>query len=274
MVTVRATCLRSVKADGKEPPAALGVVVSSPTGKDPHDRVLRTPRQEENGRHSRWPGAASSSLVSRSRACRPEAGPILPVGAPSRPCHGTVGFCALSPVGGTCRDGSHPGDLGSSPPRPCGPLCRPEAGVPSRPRHCAIGYTRSHAHPSPRCGKSGPSCDGEYEKYGLAACGQSGVRAESGQSSRWGRGPRLTRRAREEPPPGETIMIGSSRTPRLASKKGAAAGRVSGRGIRDWKRVRNSSWQSAVSSALVSRSRAMPTGGRRSLASVPLGRVG
>ncbi len=34
--------------------------------------------------------------------------------------------------------------LGSSPPRPCGPLCRPEAGVPSRPCHCAFGYTPSH----------------------------------------------------------------------------------------------------------------------------------
>ena len=45
--TVCRTCLRSVKADGKERPATLGVVVSSPTGKNPHDRVLRTPRQEE-----------------------------------------------------------------------------------------------------------------------------------------------------------------------------------------------------------------------------------
>ena len=41
--------------------------------------------------------------------------------------------------------------LGSSPPRPCGPLCRPEAGVPSRPRHSAIGSTRSRAHPRCRC---------------------------------------------------------------------------------------------------------------------------
>ena len=34
--------------------------------------------------------------------------------------------------------------LGSSPPRPCGPLCRPEAGVSSLPCHCAFGYTPSH----------------------------------------------------------------------------------------------------------------------------------
>ena len=103
LVTVRAMCLRSVKADGKEPPAALGVVVSSPTGKNPRRRRLY----------------------------------------------------AISSVGGRCRDGSHPGDLGSLPPRPCGPLCRPEAGpvlpvgAPSRPRHGAIGSTRSRAHP--RC---------------------------------------------------------------------------------------------------------------------------
>ena len=147
--TVCRTCLRSVKADGKERPATLGVVVSSPTGKNPHDRVLRTAPQEENGRHLRWPGAASSSLVSRSRACRPEAGPVLPVGAPSRPCHCAFGYTSSHLLGGTCRDGSHPGDLGSSPPRPCGPLCRPEAGVPSRPRRDAISSTRSRVHP--RC---------------------------------------------------------------------------------------------------------------------------
>ena len=40
VVTVRAMCLRCVKADGKEPPAALGVVPSSPTGKNPRRRRL------------------------------------------------------------------------------------------------------------------------------------------------------------------------------------------------------------------------------------------
>ena len=69
--TVCRRCLRSVKADGKERPATLGVVVSSPTGKNPHDRVLRTPRQEENGRHLHWLDAASSSLVrAPARAAR------------------------------------------------------------------------------------------------------------------------------------------------------------------------------------------------------------
>ena len=98
-VTVRATCLRSVKADGKEPPAAQGVVVSSPTGKNP---------------------AAPSAI--RHLICWG----YVPRREPFR-------------------------QLGSSPPRPCGPLCRPEAGVPSRPRHGAIGSTRSRAHPRCRC---------------------------------------------------------------------------------------------------------------------------
>ena len=110
--TVCRTCLRSVKADGKERPATLGVVQSSPTGKNPHDRVLRTAPQEENGWHLRWPGAASSSLVSRSRACRPEASPVLLVGAPGRPCHCAFGYTPSDLLGGTCRDGSHSGDWG------------------------------------------------------------------------------------------------------------------------------------------------------------------
>ena len=38
----------------------------------------------------------------------------------------------------------------------------------------------------------------------LTACGETRVSAESGQFSRWGRGARLTRRVREEPPTGRT----------------------------------------------------------------------
>ena len=41
----------------------------------------------------------------------------------------------------------------------------------------------------------------------LAACGETHVSAEAGQSSRWGRGARLTRRVREEPPPGELARV-------------------------------------------------------------------
>ena len=51
-------------------------------------------------RHSRWLGAASSVLVSRSRAYGPEAGPVLPVGAPSRSCRCAVGHTASHLLGG------------------------------------------------------------------------------------------------------------------------------------------------------------------------------
>ena len=39
---------------------------------------------------------------------------------------------------------------------------------------------------------------------------------------------------------------------------------MSSRAVRGWKRVGNSHWHGAASSALVSRSRAVPAGGRRS----------
>ena len=48
-------------------------------------------------------------------------------------------------VRGMRREGSHPDRLGFRPPRPCGPLCRPEVGVPSRPRassRLAMGVSR------------------------------------------------------------------------------------------------------------------------------------
>ena len=87
--------------------------------------------------------------------------------------------------------------------------------------------------------------------------------AEAGQFSRWGRGARLTRRVREEPPPGETHMTGSARSP-----------------LRHEKVVRHSRRQSSASSAQVSRSRACRpppgelAGGRRSLAAGTIWAVG
>ena len=45
----------------------------------------------------------------------------------------------------------------------------------------------------------------------LTAFGGTRVSAESGQFSRWGRGARLTRRVREEPPPGELARVYSDR---------------------------------------------------------------
>ena len=117
---LRAPHRHPIKADGKEPPAALRAAVPAPTRRNVHDRVLRTPRRARKWRGTHVGLTTRHPPWFRAPArCRPEAGPVLPVGAPSRPCH------------------------------------------------CAISYTRSHAHPSPRCGESGPSCDGEYEKFGL-----------------------------------------------------------------------------------------------------------
>ena len=119
---LRAPHRHPIEADGKEPPAALRAAVPAPTRRNVHDRVLRTPRRARKWRGTHVGLTTRHPPWFRAPArCRPEAGPVLPVGAPSRPRHG------------------------------------------------AIGYTRSHAHPSPRCGESGPSCDGEYEKFGLAA---------------------------------------------------------------------------------------------------------
>ncbi len=41
----------------------------------------------------------------------------------------------------------------------------------------------------------------------VTAGGGTRVSAEAGQFSRWGRGARLTRRVREEPPPGELARV-------------------------------------------------------------------
>ena len=92
----------------------------------------------------------------------------------------------------------------SFPPPAFGGLCRPEAGVPSRPRASTQSAIRSSARlwravpaggrpsspgggskPSPPscCGESSPSCDGEYEKCGLrrnvrSSCRQPAARTE------------------------------------------------------------------------------------------------
>ena len=151
--TVCRTCLRSVKADGKERPTTLGSWCRVPPARTRMIGSSAQPARKEMG--GTYAGAASSSLVSRSRACRPEAGPVLPVGAPGRPCHCAFGYTPSDLLGGDVPRREPSRRLGSSPPRPCGPLCRPEAGpvlpvgAPSRPRHGAIGSTRSRAHP--RC---------------------------------------------------------------------------------------------------------------------------
>ena len=84
-VAVRTTCLRFVKADGKEPPVALGSLCRVPPGETRTIGPSAHQARQKMPRHSRWLGAASSVLVSRSRACRPEAG------VPSRPRHDAIG---------------------------------------------------------------------------------------------------------------------------------------------------------------------------------------
>ncbi len=65
-----------------------------------------------------------------------------------------------------------------------------------------------------------PGC----EVDALTACGGTRVSAEDGQSSRWGRGARLTRRVREEPPPGELARVYFDRnaTQNAAKRSGSA----------------------------------------------------
>ena len=53
----------------------------------------------------------------------------------------------------------------------------------------------------------------------LATCGGTRVSAEAGQFSRWGRGARLTRRVREEPPPGELARVYFDRSATMSGAK-------------------------------------------------------
>ncbi len=65
---------------------------------------------------------------------------------------------------------------------------------------------------------------GPAESRLLAAGGGTRVSAEAGQFSRWGRGARLTRRVREEPPPGELARVYSDRNATMsgAQRRGSA----------------------------------------------------
>ena len=89
-----------------------GVVVSGPTGRNAHDRSVCTPIPAKN--------AAALTLAWR-RVIRPGfALPRVPAGGrPSSPGGGSKPslpwrrrLSAISSLGGTCRDGSHPGDWG------------------------------------------------------------------------------------------------------------------------------------------------------------------
>ena len=77
------------------------------------------------------------------------------------------------------------------------------------------------------------------------------------------------------PPPGErATSSGPPHTLPGMKTPGGALERVSGRGIPCWERLRHSRWQGAASSALVSRSRAMPVGDRRSKPSPRFSTIG
>ena len=66
-------------------------------------------------------------------------------------------------------------------------------------------------------------------------------------------------------PPRETLMIGYSCTPSPVMNGAArVAAAADGRALRGWKVVRPPRLHRGASSVLVSRSRAMPAGGRRS----------
>ncbi len=66
------------------------------------------------------------------------------------------------------------------------------------------------------------------------ACGGARVSAESGQSSRWGRGTRLTRRVREEPPPGELARVYFDRNATQSAAKRRGSGGMDRRSNAAW----------------------------------------
>ena len=166
----------------------------------------------------------------------------MPVGGPHRENWPALqAVRAASSVGGTCGDGVIP-TVGVSPPRPCGPLCRPEVGVPlpagpslpvgSAPRRepsRGLGY----APPRP----CGPLCRPEVgvpSRPGFFATGDGSFAAL--RAAVPGSTGRTARRSGFQP------------SSRLFSVCGA----------------RHSRWQDGASSGRVSRSRAMPVGDRRS----------
>ena len=128
-------------------------------------------------RHSRWPGAASSAPVSRSRA--------MPTrGRRSKP---SPPLSALK----FKRRREPSRRLGSAPPRPCGPLCRPEVGVPSRPSPppsalCTTSVSSSGdgSHPDGwgqhRRGPAGRRADQRSAFQAVPATFRTEVQAETG----------------------------------------------------------------------------------------------
>ena len=103
----------------------------------------------------------------------------------------------------------------------------------------------------------------------LTACGETHVSAEAGQFSRWGRGARLTRRVREEPPPGELARVYFDRNAtQNAAKRSGSAGAPTGRTGDRRSSPHRENWAAwvlpqAVNGALSQRNAAHPLGGWR-----------
>ena len=158
-------------------------------------------------RHSHWRGAASSALVSRSRAMPVGgrrsavrlagrsvvgAGFALPRDAGRRPPPGELAGAPLRAP--PCLERYAPRwepsrRLGPAPPRPCGPLCRPEVGVPLRPAPSGpVGVPRGAAFSQQRWGGT-----------------------HIGRAPRHRRGFRAPARCRSEAPAGRTGQRSASR---------------------------------------------------------------
>ena len=166
--------------------SGLGAV-PSPAGGVPGRRDIRKWKTERN---SSWPGPASSPQVSRSRAM-PVGGrrPVLPVGARCR--------APSCPREVRAEKGALP-TVGSLPPRPCGPLCRPEVGVPGPARRPAREGYVPRREPSRqlgpcRRGPAGRCADRRSAFPGLrAALPVRGTRRDGSHPPGWGpcrRGP-------------------------------------------------------------------------------------
>ena len=113
----------------------------------PRDAGRRPPPGElASAPLSDWRGVASSVRVSRSRA--------MPVGGPHRENWPALRFARRPALEGSAPRGEPSRRLGPAPPRPCGPLCRPEVGVPLRPAPSGpVGSARGAAFSQQRwCG--------------------------------------------------------------------------------------------------------------------------
>ena len=93
-----------------------------------------------------------------------------------RRCEAFPGRCGAPALSGYVPRRESSRRLGSSPPRPCGPLCRPEVGVPSRPRASSRSAVRRVSRAAvPPLPSGGPRRDGGHpDGWGLRRRGPGG----------------------------------------------------------------------------------------------------